>query len=143
MKTPLFLRLVLCCVAAAASSSCATSTSVDYSWRMFTEAEASVKPYTCVGAAACDRAWRIAQAWISDTSAWKIRLATDSLIETYGPTNSAVNGLAFRLLRRPLPDGSEQFDLSAVCRSPGYLCTPIPTAERAVAQFALYMHRLP
>lgn len=113
---------------------------VDLSWRDLTPQESSDlgKAVTCVGQERCAAMWRKAQTWIVNNSGWKIQIASDGIVQTYGPTDAGT--MAYRLTRRPLPDGSEVFELAASCgRSDTYQCRPIITPEKARAAFAAYM----
>jgi hypothetical protein len=112
----------------------------NYSYRIATPEEAAAlqMPVTCESKTACDVAWRKATAWVVENSGWKVQVATDSLVQTFGPgTQSAT--LAFTLVRKPLADGWEELALTASCNEDGFPCYPIPTAERARARFAIFM----
>jgi hypothetical protein len=62
-------------------------------------------PLTCIGKEQCDLYWQRAQAWIANTSTYRISLATDALIETYGPYPGK-RELAYRITRIPQGDGA-------------------------------------
>lgn len=114
----------------------------DLSWQIPSAEERTAleTPVTCYGADECSRAWRKATVWITQNSAWKIRLATDSLLETFGPTRSDLE-LAYRLTRRPLGQDVDEIVLEAFCGQVGYICRPIATPEIARARFAMYMRK--
>ena len=104
------------------------------------ESKALQTPVTCVGRDECDRAWRKATAWIIERSGWKVQVATDSLLQTFGPGREAVT-MAFTLTRKPLAEGWEELVLSPSCNEYGSPCWPYPTPERARAQFAMFMRK--
>lgn len=97
-------------------------------------------PVRCEGEASCAKAWRKAQVWIDDFSGWKIRMANDVIIETYGPNTNTL-GWAFSARRTSNGDGSESIRLTPMCAWGGMrLCMPFggnPTI--AQASFAAYI----
>ena len=47
-----------------------------------------IPPVTCTAGKDCDAKWSRAVAWVSQNTAYKIQVQTDSLIQTYGPFDS-------------------------------------------------------
>lgn len=79
--------------------------------------------------------WRRAQFWIARTSAYKLQVISDTVLETYGAKNGST-GWAFGATREPLQDGAEEISLSPSCGSYPQ-CTDNPVALRA--DFARYV----
>lgn len=90
--------------------------------------------------ASCPERWQRAQAWIARHSRWKIRAATDVMIETFNPTGDDVERATygFQALRYPVEAGRYRISLKAICGSPSPLirCDPKSAdVERAFYHF--------
>lgn len=83
---------------------------------------------SCTGKPQCDLYWQRAQAWVAKNGYYKVRLATDTLIETFGPVGSSM-GLAFRVTRIPTADGA-QIEFAAGCGNM-FGCMPHPVVAKA------------
>lgn len=92
-------------------------------------------PLVCMNKAQCDLYWQRAQAWVANSSTYyRISLATDTLIETYGPTPGRMD-LAYRVTRIPQGDGA-QILIVANC---GNVFGCAPTRTDAIAGFKRYV----
>jgi hypothetical protein len=100
------LYAVLLCLAL---SSCATAPRDDP--RASAEA---VEPLLCASKAQCDVYWQRAQAWVASNSEYRIRVANDVLIETFGPFGSKVD-LAYRITRVPENSGGARIYIFTGC----------------------------
>ena len=79
-------------------------------------------------AARCDDMWRDAQAWIAQNSAYRIRLANDVVIETFGPLKSGpVRGLAYKLVKTGGAGRSGTISITSACYATIYGCYVDPT----------------
>ena len=77
----------------------------------------------------CDARWTAAQAWVARNSAYRIRMATDAVIETHGPIGNAP-GLAYQITRRMPPGQPGLIEITAFCNATVYGCfeDPMPGA---------------
>ena len=70
---------------------------------------------TCSDDQDCSRKWTKAVAWVSKNSAFKIQIATDNLIQTFGPSYT-IHGTAFVVNKVPAAVG-HVFEFRALCNS--------------------------
>jgi hypothetical protein len=72
----------------------------------------------------CDVAWSRATNWLQSRSAYKIRMATDTMLETYGPSHDLQYDPAFIIQKQAMGKGRYEISLEARCASgnalPGY-----------------------
>jgi hypothetical protein len=73
-----------------------------------------LQPVACKDKAQCDLYWQRSQIWLAKNSRYRIQLANDTLIQTYGPSNSSVD-LAYTIVRDNAADGSAQLRMRAGC----------------------------
>ncbi|MFT4064303.1 hypothetical protein [Paraburkholderia sp.] len=79
-------------LAALSLTGCATSQQQAELQRSYENLEGTLRQaqeaatVTCDGEAACDRAWKLTQVYVQQESGMKVRLATDTTIDTYAPT---------------------------------------------------------
>src|SRR5262245_61328526 len=78
-------------------------------------------PLTCIGPAQCDLYWQRAQAWVANSSKYRLSVVTNTLIETSGPLPGR-SDLAFRVTRIPRSDGANIL-IAADCDN-AFGCTP-------------------
>lgn len=102
------------------------------------DAQLAAGPLVCDGPEQCTLWWRRAQIWIARTSAYKLQVISDTVLETYGARPGST-GWAFSATREPLKDGAEQIELSPHCGSYPQ-CTESPVTLRA--DFARYVMSL-
>ncbi|PLC44540.1 hypothetical protein C0Q88_07625 [Ralstonia pickettii] len=69
---------------------------------------------TCVGKTQCDKAWALTRVYVSERSATKVQLSTDTLIETYGPVDRVT--VSLRAVRTPGPGDTQTIEIGANCR---------------------------
>jgi membrane-associated protease RseP (regulator of RpoE activity) len=93
---------------------------------------------TCADAADCSVKWGRALQWVSQTSFYKIRIATDSLITTEGPIDDVGYSTksALTINKMPLGDGSAEISFQSGCANE-FGC--VPTHEMLLASFADYV----
>ena len=102
-------------------AACVTPQTVDPA----TEAIAR-EPLRCKDKATCDVYWSRAQAWVANNSAWKISVATDTLIETHSGISELERRTAYKITLVRSMDGSAQIIIYPVCRLGGNSCNPHP-----------------
>lgn len=77
-------------------------------------AAAANEPLLCSDKKQCDFYWQRAQIWVTQNSGYRIQSATDTIIATYGPSNSKVE-LAHQIVRIPNEDGSARITIASGC----------------------------
>ena len=71
-------------------------------------------PIDCASSDECERLWRGAQAWVVQHSAFKIQVATNSIIQTFNPPTYST-GWAFQVVRTPITKATERISISPNC----------------------------
>ena len=71
-------------------------------------------PVLCYNADHCSRTWQAAQVWVAKNSAYKMRVVTDSIIQTEGPIGYDP-GLAFQVTKEPAREGAYEIAVAASC----------------------------
>lgn len=69
---------------------------------------------TCDNPGECKAMWEAAQVWVAKNAAFKIQTQTDLIIETYNSPFKD-SGLAVRVMREPLGDGTYLLTITADC----------------------------
>ena len=87
-------------------------------------------PVICKDKADCDAKWSKTQAWVVNNTRWKIKIATDTIIQTEGPFDQT--DLAFTATKQINKDGSGEIGISAGC---GNFFGCIPSPHEAVLKF--------
>ncbi len=129
IRMPIALYSAVISVAALISG-CATQ-------QLLTEEEfAALQPIHCPGKDQCDVIWQRAQLWIAKNSKYRIELANDVVIQTYGPFEADTD-LAFRAYREQLPDGTANISFKALCGNWIGCERPPVGAIRDLKEFAL------
>lgn len=90
------------------------------------DAQAAVVPLICTSPEQCRTFWLRAQSFVLEQSRYKVRIATDSLIETFGPLRGHA-GWAMRVTREPAGTGWERIRIFAGC------ALTCPTADATLA----------
>lgn len=123
------LRTIPLALAAGALAGCATA-----AWDDPAANPVAAAPLACVDRTQCDLYWKRAQAWVANNSVYRISTATDTIIETYGPTTSRPE-LAYKVTR--VPDGRDGARILIVTTCAPYVpCSPTRTdATVAFKQF--------
>lgn len=70
--------------------------------------------YTCSDKTSCAKAFALAQIFVSNNSDQKIQVATDTIIETYNPTEGGKMGL--KIIKTPSRGTSEVISLTPNCK---------------------------
>lgn len=97
------------------------------------------RPLICYGEKPCAAAWKRAMVWVSGNSKWKVRVATDSLIETFGPSRNDLDW-AFQVIRKPGAQETEELVLTPACGSNEYRCRGFGgNPDKARASFNAYV----
>ena len=117
MKRYLFALLAL------GLGGCATAQPVDPAI-----AKIAAYPINCTVKEQCDLYMQRAQIWIEQNSHYRLQVANDNVVTTYGPTDDLQ--MAYRVLRIPNADGSAHISVQASCGSD--YCNPSVTEARAV-----------
>jgi hypothetical protein len=68
----------------------------------------------CFNDKECERKWAAAQAWVVTRAAYKIQVATSSLVETYNAASGST-GIAVRVVKEPISDNGYKFIVSVWC----------------------------
>lgn len=92
------------------------------------------QPLVCVSKPVCDRQWQRVQSWIAQNSGWRIQIANDVLIQTYGPGRNTTD-LAFTAIRENRDDGTASIHFTAGCDNV-FGCHPHPAL--AIANLKAY-----
>lgn len=95
----------------------------------------NLDPVICYEAKHCDAMWQRAQIWVINNAGYKIQIANDTVIQTYGPLRGDSYGLAFTVTKAPRGKGFFEIDSRASCGSNAG-CSQHPKKERA----ALHVH---
>ena len=74
----------------------------------------AVAPLICNSKEQCDLYWQRAQAYVAATSGYRIRLANDTVIETFGPFGSKVD-IAFKVTKVPENNSAARIYVNAFC----------------------------
>lgn len=69
----------------------------------------------------CDEVWNRAQAWVAIHSGYRIRMATNVVIETYGPLQMG-RGLAYKIVRTSIDDDDSLITITTYCDATIYGC---------------------
>lgn len=86
----------------------------------------SQQPLACATRQECDLYWQRAQAYVNQHSEFRIQIATDAVISTYGPTDAR---LSYNLTRVSNADGSAIINVSVNCVNDLYVCRPSPILD--------------
>ena len=88
----------------------------------------------CASKADCDYKWSRAQVAVTKYSGYRIQLANDNVIETFGPTRSG-SGLAYRVTKEVDRNGIGAIQIRALCNATVYGCVedPLVGAEGVAA----------
>jgi hypothetical protein len=78
---------------------------------------AQASKFSCQSHSECQKAFSLTQIFLSENSDMKIQLATETIIETYSPTESMKTGL--RAVKIPRQADSAEIVLTATCRDEG------------------------
>lgn len=104
MRKPLF-QILLVSLAALSAAACATAPASPEK-RM----QAQQTTPSCEGEADCKAKWEAAQLWVVHNADFKVQLATDALIETYGG-----KGISVRVTKEPLGAGRYKIVVFVYC----------------------------
>lgn len=74
--------------------------------------------YSCADKATCTKAFALAQIFVSSNSDQKIQVATDTIVETYNPTEEGKLGM--KVVKTPGKGTNEVISISPVCKDEGY-----------------------
>lgn len=74
---------------------------------------AAKEPLLCSTKQDCDLMWQRAQAWVANNSHWRIQIATDTLIQTYGPGNDAYS--AYTITKELNKENGARIRVTAKC----------------------------
>lgn len=89
----------------------------------------------CISPAECDALWSRLQVNLTQWSRFRIRIASDSVIETYGP-QQYVNYPAYQFVRQRNADGSGKVVINAFCAATLYGCVYSPANQLDVIYFS-------
>ena len=70
--------------------------------------------FRCKGPASCDKAFALAQIFMNANADMKIQVATNTIVETYNPTDAGKVGM--KIVKQPLSGDEAEVRLTATCR---------------------------
>lgn len=88
------------------------------------QAREANEPLFCEGKDQCDTYWQRAQIFVATHSKWKIQIANDTLIQTYGP-GQYDTASAFSIMKEPSGSDKYRIKISVGCNNP-IRCIPLP-----------------
>lgn len=88
-------------------------------------AEISRTTPTCQSKADCDAKMEAAYSWVSKNSDYRVRVANDTLIETYGPSH-ADGDVAISVSKELINSGKYAIIASLVCKNPSMVAEYSP-----------------
>lgn len=97
------------------------------------------QPVRCQSKSECDLFWQRAQAWVVRNSGYRIQIANDVLIQTFGPFGSKTE-LAFVLVKEPASTGGSTISITASCDN---IFGCFPDSRSAVRDLKAYMQSSP
>ncbi len=133
MKKSLFVLIGACAVLLAACGVQLTSAE-----RASIEKEANIT-ITCKEGRDCERKWSRAGQWVAESSAYKVRVSSDNLIQTSGPARSSTNS-AFTVTKYATGQDMYVIKFDSYCDN-WFGCEPTATELKAVfTHFVLNDH---
>lgn len=73
------------------------------------------EPLVCASKEQCDLYWQKAQIWVTENSHYRIQMANDTIIQTFGPANSSPY-LAYIITKHPdALSGGSRIKISGGC----------------------------
>ncbi len=91
---------------------------------------------TCANEKDCEIKWARSLKWVSDHSAYKLRIANESIITTEGPIDGDVNS-AIEITKLPDATGAGEIDFKSGC---GNQFGCVPTHEMLLASFSDFLN---
>lgn len=101
------------------------------------EQRAAMEAPVCTSQSQCAVMWQRAQIWLVDNSAWRIQLANDTLLQTFGPGDST--DVAYTVTRIPTGGDGYRIVMRAGCGNM-FGCVPKPAWER-ITEFNNYLRQ--
>lgn len=95
-----------------------------------TEQKQALAPIRCADKTQCDLFWQKTQVWIAKNSRYRIQTATDVLIQTYGPMDSAT-AMAYTVIKEPDSNGGATLSMRASCDN--WIGCDIPPVDAIMA----------
>lgn len=87
--------------------------------------------YTCVDKIMCNKAFSLAQIYVAQNADQKIQVATDTIIQTYNPTDSGNIGMS--IVKTPGKGAREIIEITVTCKgSDGELFASLCSKKRTV-----------
>jgi hypothetical protein len=99
-----------------------------------------MEPPECTTVPACGTMWQRAQIWLVDNSHWRIQMANDTLLQTYGPSDHSTD-VAYTITRQPNGQNGYKIVMRAVCNNI-YGCSPLSPVQRVI-QFNNHLRSSP
>lgn len=73
------------------------------------------QPIVCIDQQQCGIMWARAEQWVEQNTNWRIQIANNSLISTYGPDPDDSPAPAYTVTREPMANGQSRIELSINC----------------------------
>lgn len=122
------ISLILIAASAVSLGGCLTTQDAD---------QPPIPSIKCKQGQDCDGKWSRAVAWVSQNSAYKIQVQSDSLIQTYSAVEDSDTGLSMTVTKAALTEPGEYEIVARMgCANP-IGCVPDP--QTALAQFAAFV----
>lgn len=80
----------------------------------------------------CDALWQRAQTWLATHGRYRIQIANDSVIQTYGPHDGVFDAVAFTLTKERQVSGKTLIAIRGSCYGTVYGCVidPVPLTNQ-------------
>lgn len=92
----------------------------------------------CTGAE-CNELWARAQTWLATNSKYRIQLVNDNIIQTYGPIEGEISGVAYTVTKQAQGDGTSKIIITGFCSQIAYggcMYDPAPWTNLLYAELA-------
>jgi hypothetical protein len=70
----------------------------------------------------CDELWGRAQTWLATNGRYRIQIANDHVIQTYGPHEGVVDAVAYTVTKEKQADGTSKIFIRGHCFQTAYGC---------------------
>jgi hypothetical protein len=102
------------------------------------DAARTLAVWQCNGSAACEKAFALAQIFVNDHSDMKIQVATNTIVETYNPTDPGKVGM--KVVKLPLSGDTAELRLTNTCKGGAEAMSLCLTREtQGYEQFRAFM----
>jgi hypothetical protein len=93
--------------------------------------------FRCRGALGCEKAFSLAQIFVNEKSDMKIQIATNTIVETYSPTDAGKLGM--KVMKIPLSGDEAELRLTVACKPGAREISCVVFEANTYEQFPLFM----